>query len=169
MIPEWVSSSIVTFVLVGSVIAAATGAKANPDSSLVEHGRYVALAFSPDRVTNQFAADFRAGQSVYALISEDSNGFALVSTISAKKPDGNNFFKTHVRYSHSSSIRFEYPFTRFYMKESLAPQAETAYRSARRRTNTYVTVRVKMGLAVIEELYIEGIPVKEYLLQHSTP
>lgn len=44
MFPEQVSSAIVTFVLAGSVIAATTGAKANPDSSLVEQGRYVALA-----------------------------------------------------------------------------------------------------------------------------
>ena len=129
-------------------------------------GRYVALGFSSDSVTNDTPNEFTPGQSVYALITEDTNGFARVSAITAEKPTGNNFFKTHVRYSHRSSVRFEYPFTRFYMKETLAPQAETAYRDAIRRTNnapTYITVRVKMGLAVIEELYIEGTPVKEYL------
>jgi uncharacterized membrane-anchored protein len=131
-------------------------------------GRYVALGFPSDRVTNEFAADFNSGQSAYALITEDTNGFARVSAITADKPAGDNFFKTHVRYSRRSSVRFEYPFTRFYMKETLAPQAEKAYRDAIRRANsapTYITVRVKMGLAVIEELYIEGVPVKEYLKQ----
>ncbi|MGI9404114.1 MAG: c-type cytochrome [Hyphomicrobium sp.] len=45
MISEWVRAGIVgTFVLVGSIVANAIDAKADPDKSLVEHGRYVALA-----------------------------------------------------------------------------------------------------------------------------
>ncbi|MCK5711146.1 MAG: cytochrome c, partial [Hyphomicrobiaceae bacterium] len=45
MIPEWVRSCIIgTIILLGSTVANATDARADPDPSLVEHGRYLALA-----------------------------------------------------------------------------------------------------------------------------
>lgn len=45
MIPEWVGSCIIaTIILLGSTVANATDARADPDPSLVEHGRYLALA-----------------------------------------------------------------------------------------------------------------------------
>lgn len=137
-------------------------------------GRYVALAFTPDSVTTDNPADFTQGQSAYVQIAEGTNGFARVTGITVDKPAGNNFIEVRVRRTSGSTVRFTYPFNRYYMKETLAPQAETAYRTALRRTtnaSTYVTVRVNRGTAVIEDLYIEGIPVREYLEQsaESTP
>ncbi len=51
------------------------------------------------------------------------------------------------------------------MEEELAPEAEQAYQRAsiRGQQKAYVTVRVGHGEAVLEELYIEGKPIREYL------
>ena len=83
-------------------------------------GRYVALSFASDRVPVENTADFTPGRAVYAHITEDTNGFARVSTITVNKPEGDQFFKTHVRYTSGTSVRFDYPFSRYYMKETLA-------------------------------------------------
>jgi uncharacterized membrane-anchored protein len=131
-------------------------------------GRYVALDFIENSITVDTAADFIWGQTVYVQVSEDTNGFAHVTGITPDKPAGKNYIKVRVRRVRGSTVRFTYPFDRYYMKETQAPEAETAYRESTRRTGntpTYVTVRVKWGLAVIDELYIEGIPVREYLQQ----
>ena len=76
---------------------------------------------------------------------------------------------------YSGEVRLELPFDRYYMEETLAPEAERAYwdtiRRQRRREDdagppppqTFVTVRVKDGHAVLEELYIDDRPVREYL------
>jgi len=51
------------------------------------------------------------------------------------------------------------------MSEKAAPQAESAYRSHSRRGNqsAYVTVRVLDGFAVLDELYIDDVPITDFL------
>ncbi|MCX7044402.1 MAG: GDYXXLXY domain-containing protein [Candidatus Sumerlaeota bacterium] len=66
--------------------------------------------------------------------------------------------------SNKIVVTLDLPFDRFYMGETVAPHAETAYRqhSVRQQRDTYLTVRVKSGDAVIENLYIAGKPIGEY-------
>ena len=54
------------------------------------------------------------------------------------------------------------PFRRFYMTEKLAKEVD---RSLPRRgiRPAWVTVRVRHGLGVIEDLDIDGLPVREWL------
>jgi len=51
------------------------------------------------------------------------------------------------------------------MDEHAAPAAEAAYREHNRGEvrNVYVTVRVKDGNAVVEEFFISGMPIREFL------
>jgi hypothetical protein len=67
---------------------------------------------------------------------------------------------------------YNLPFTRFYMEETLAPRAEAAYsRHANRRDRTvddvYVSVRVKDGRGVIEDLFIKGRPIRDFLAKEA--
>ena len=82
----------------------------------------------------------------------------------------------------------EYPFNRYYLPEDIAPMAEKLYQETNRRENearaqdpqgwqeeqkarkarekarempTYAVVRVLNGVGVLEELYINGKPVRE--------
>jgi len=58
---------------------------------------------------------------------------------------------------------------RFYMAENKAPAAETAYRKHNLRTNQtcHVTVRVRGAQAVIENLFIDDKPIREWLRSHT--
>jgi hypothetical protein len=62
-------------------------------------------------------------------------------------------------------------FDRYYTDEHLAPAAERAYwqHSSGETREAYITVRVREGLAVLEELYIAGKPVREFVQQEAGP
>ncbi len=49
------------------------------------------------------------------------------------------------------------------MEESLAPKAEISYN--RNAKEAYVKVRVQNGMALIEELYVDNLPIREFVLQ----
>jgi hypothetical protein len=57
------------------------------------------------------------------------------------------------------------PFDKYWVTERDAPAAETAYRaqSQRDKRNAFVTVRVFRGDAALEQLYLNGLPLEEYL------
>jgi uncharacterized membrane-anchored protein len=70
-----------------------------------------------------------------------------------------------VNYLYGTNAYLQLPFDRYYMNESKAPQAESAYWSHSRRTNqaAYVSVRVLDGFAVLEDLYIDDTPIQDFL------
>lgn len=127
-------------------------------------GRYVSLRFPQQDDTVRFkwlpAMDFG---SVFISVKQGENDFAEIMDISRTQPDSANYFRAIVRYGS-----LEYPFNRFYMDEFAAPQAEIAYTETLRDNllDTYVTVRILNGQAVLEELYLNDMPVGEYLRTH---
>jgi len=131
-------------------------------------GRYVALRIESDSAPKPKNIEFDHGQRVYAHIIKDSQGFASFSIVTAKRPQGVDCLATTVRYGWSKDKVFlDMPFDRYYMEEGAAPAAERAYRQHSRRNSkdAYVTVRIKSGFAVLEELYIGGKPILEFLKQ----
>jgi uncharacterized membrane-anchored protein len=141
-------------------------------------GRYVAISvdLSGNTETNRWfgrnsvavtnAAAFERGQRVFALLEEGTNGFARVSALIPMRPRDADFIRTRVRWiSDASHVALDIPFDRYYMNEAKAPEAEQAYREHSRRTNqtAYVTVRVRSGFAVLEELYVDDKPIREFL------
>jgi uncharacterized membrane-anchored protein len=66
-------------------------------------------------------------------------------------------------------VRLQLPFDRYYAEEQLAPEIEQAYRANSRRgeQKAFIAVRVRKGRGVLEELYIEDLPVAEYLRQRA--
>lgn len=132
-------------------------------------GRYVALRLDDaSRVTVTNASTFEAGQRVYALIEEAADGFARISRIEADRPDGERYIKSRVHYAGGPDVMLKLPFDEFYMPEQLSPRAETAYQAHSRQgvQDAYITVRVLNGFAVIENLYIAGKPILEYLKEN---
>ena len=65
--------------------------------------------------------------------------------------------------ANADSAVLELPFDRYYMQESLAPEAESAYAERLRDERAWVTVRLHDGHAVLEELWIDDLPIREYL------
>ena len=128
-------------------------------------GRYVALGLDEHATTVSNAPKTFQYQKVYALVAQDTDGFARITAIALEKPVGGAYITARAGYTHSAGTQVFLPLTRFYMEESAAPQAEQAFRahSGVEHRDAYVSVRVHNGDAVIEDLYIDGKTMREYL------
>ena len=127
-------------------------------------GRYVDLRFKEMTAPILGNAQLHSGQTVYAMIAEDQDGYAFISGVSTSPLEGNSYVKTHISYVQDNNIaHFLLPFTRYYMQEELAPVVEKIYTESVSRSAATVSVRVKDGYGVLEELYIGDQSIYEYL------
>lgn len=132
-------------------------------------GKYIWLNFTNDGIP---VADttWNSGETVFAVLAEDSRGMAVVKSIHRQKPDGvEHYLKTTVEYvSHNPlEVHLDYPFDRFYMEESKAYPAEQAYAEASMDTSivTYALVNVKNGESVLKDVHINGVPIRDVVKQ----
>ncbi len=149
-------------------------------------GQYVQLDY---KVFNRgIVSDkkFNRNNWCYLSLATDTNGFSVVSAITDSKPTSGTFIRARVQWSteeyldkptpankyHREStgkwtIHLELPFSRYYMPEKSAPLAEDTYRRANRRTpgdeknKAAARVRVLKGMVVIEDIEINGKPIRE--------
>lgn len=134
-------------------------------------GKYVSLDFRESSFDVSGLKQLEGGQEVYVDIASDSAGFAKITAVNIHKENaGKNYIKTTVRYTgfegmNTTRIYIDWPFDRFYMEESKAPMAEKAYNESRADSNivSYALVKVKNGEAVIENFFINELPVDEYI------
>jgi len=137
-------------------------------------GRYVQLRYHSNVIKCDPAeiAGLERKDPVYALIGEDEQGFAELCGWSREKPTGGHYFKTRYRYTdttwHKESktrttngIRVDISFDRFYMDEAKAPLAERLARNSAQNSNCWANVRIHNGNALIEDVYAEGISLRE--------
>jgi uncharacterized membrane-anchored protein len=126
----------------------------------VFRGRYVALRF--DVETQEISPPPNASYSdkVFVTLKANAEGFAEIDQLFATKPAGDDFIEAHL-----SGKTVVLPFDKYWVTERDAPAAETAYRNLSRRgnQNAFVTVRVFRGDAAIEQLYLDNLPLAEYL------
>ena len=128
-------------------------------------GRYVALSIEGLDVPVPSGVELTRNQRVYVRIEEGEDGFAKLASITLDRPDGDAYVQARTAWPRSGTVRLRVPFDRYYMDEEDAPEAERAYRehSGRGKRDAYVAVRVKKGFAVIEELYVGGEPIGEFV------
>ncbi len=128
-------------------------------------GRYVALQMAQNSAPITGDEKFAFNQKVIAHLEEDDKGFARIVKVTSEQPAGDAHVQCRVSTITDSLVFLQFPFDRYYMDEEAAPAAEAAYFAYSRREvqDVYVTVRVKDGFAVVEELYIAGMPIKEFL------
>jgi uncharacterized membrane-anchored protein len=137
-------------------------------------GRYVHLWLEAAEVSLPRNEKIESRRKVFATVAVGTNGFAYFTAVSQQRPANTaDYVEAHSQWwSSDSKLNLELPFNAYFMDETLAPKAEEAYWENNRRgsnTNlpTYVTVRIKDGVAVTEELYIGGKPVREYLADQA--
>ena len=106
-------------------------------------GRYVAL---------QTEISLYSFDGPYAILRKDSNGYAIISKWQEQRPESEPYIK-------------DPQLSRYYMNETMAPQAEQLQRTLDPATNTiYLLVKVKNGNYVIQGLYVNDIPIEQYLI-----
>jgi len=128
-------------------------------------GRFVALQVFPNFGTLSKDEKLTANKKVFAHLGEDNDGFAKIITVSANRPVDRDYVTCRVNSLTDSLVYLQFPFDRYYMDAHAAPAAEAAYREHSRGEvrDVYVEVRVKDGNAVVEELFIAGMPIREFL------
>lgn len=137
-------------------------------------GRYVALDFEAARVNPLGVAQrYAAGERLYAPILVGADGYARLAAPLRRPPDSGDYLEVRVQWAGDGELGLRLPFDRYYLDERLAPQAERAYAQANRArpgadaptagVPTYALVRVRQGYALIEELYLEGRPLRALL------
>lgn len=134
-------------------------------------GRYVVLTFpietglTQDLENPEVINTLGRKEAIYALIDEDSDGFARIKGIQKQVPQGQKFVKVTNDYSYQEKYHIELPFDRYYAEESKAPKIESLLWTGPRDENRefYADVRLKNGDGVIAELFVDGTPILEYI------
>ncbi len=125
------------------------------------HGRYVAFSFKNLRAPRT-GDGLVLGQDAYGLLERDERGYAIVKGIQKARPEKGDFVRLTVTQLTEDQVSFKLPFERYYLEEGFSAEAEKAFRAAAGRESCIV-VRIKDGDAVVEDLYIENILLRDYL------
>ncbi|MEM6841874.1 MAG: GDYXXLXY domain-containing protein [Bacteroidota bacterium] len=132
-------------------------------------GRYITLNFQEIKVPVADLSDWKEGDDVYAVLGTDEEGFAIFTEALKSPPDADqDYLATQVEYmveNEEKGLLLILPFNRYYMEEFKAPAAEQAYRDAGNSTGreAYALVMIKEGEAVLKDVLIDGVPIREYV------
>lgn len=132
-------------------------------------GKYITLRFEAENFkTTDSLMDMR--QDVYVSVENDSEGYARVKEILKEEPEEGHYFKAKTGYLVSDELHLDFPFDRFYMEESKAPQAEVAYRKYSATDNpkpAYALVAIKDGETYLKDVIVDDKPIREYVMEQQ--
>ncbi len=127
-------------------------------------GKYITLSYNL-RTYKTKDTTIQRDQNVYLYLKKDSLGYAAIDTLSASELKGkNDYISVEVSWVGTDNVvNFNLPLDRFYMEETKAYDAEVLTRRASRDTlkTTYALVYVKKGAAVLADVLVNGVPVKD--------
>lgn len=136
-------------------------------------GRYVAIRFAADRAPVSDDFEVRHGKYVFVPIEIDSDGYAVLGRAKLEPPPRGAYLRLRAGVVSLDDegrrhVWVSMPFGRFYMDEDLAPEAERAvWGGPQGRREASVNVRIRNGVGVIEELYIDDLPIHDWLAEHA--
>jgi uncharacterized membrane-anchored protein len=136
------------------------------DPNDVFRGKYVQLRFTESFVNTDRALSVDEGQTVYITFHQDEEGFAIPLDVLFDEPSSDvdylAYENDYIRLA-DSIFYFQYPFDRFYMEESKAPEAELLYQDAVADTmqRAWATVTLHKGRAVLRDVMINGESISE--------
>lgn len=132
-------------------------------------GKYITLNFM-NNSTNTI--DWKSEQSVdgkaYIRFEVGPDGFARIAGIQNHASEKEPYLELpaeSIRGRYGKGIHVDFPFNRFYMEESKAPQAE---KELRRNLDgedleAYALVAMKDGKAILLDVYVNEISIKDFL------
>lgn len=136
-------------------------------------GKYITLRFEENHIEQLTDTNWVANQDIYVKLIRDKDGYAKIKEICKTEPsDTDDFVKSKVNYYsqyNEKVVYIDYPFERYYMEETKAPDAEIVYRESARDTlqNTYALVSVKKGQAVLKDVFINETSIKTIVAQQQ--
>lgn len=131
-------------------------------------GKYIRLRFKENKFQIEDVENWERNEKIYVVIKNTSNSYAKIVNVVKEKPSANTpYIKAKVDqvYDYNEDdkhIQIEYPFTRFYMEESKAKEAENlAQRNPNTNKKTYALVYVKNGKSVLNNVFVNNKPIKK--------
>lgn len=132
-------------------------------------GKFLRLNFQDNEIKVAPEPFWQAGESVFVQFGKDSLGFARIVNLTTTEPDRSqsDYLKTTIQNVYgtdSLTVFVEYPFDRYYINERMAEPLEKILAENLLDTTSlnYVTVRIRSGQAVLEEVYIDEISIPEW-------
>jgi uncharacterized membrane-anchored protein len=135
-------------------------------------GRYVAIRFALDRAPAPDGLELGRRQRVFVPLRRDSDGFDDFGAATLDRPASDAYLRltsggVYPDEDGVGRVWLSLPFDRYYMDEDLAPEAERAvWNGARGEREASVTVRVRNGVGVIEDLFIDDVPIHRWLAEN---
>lgn len=132
-------------------------------------GKYITLDYDINTIPTKDTTWLR-NEKIYVSIAKDADGFAKVANVSREKPESGDYVFTKVTYYYTDDLHINLPFDRYYMEENKAHDAEVAYRKYNSNPGkfkpAYAIVALKGGNAVLKDVIIDGMPIKEYVVKN---
>jgi uncharacterized membrane-anchored protein len=128
-------------------------------------GKYLSINVREHRFAVDSINDWKKGEEIYVSINSNTpDSMAVISNISRLKPGpGVDFILAKIGYVYNKSMNIEYPFDRYYMDESVIPEATVILAKAWVDTTqmSYIVVNAVDGKAVLNDVIISGKSIKE--------
>lgn len=108
-------------------------------------------------------------QKVYVTIGRDAEGLSYFDKVYETAPDNQDYITTKISYYTGGKVQLNIPenMNYYYLNKKTAPQVEEAIARTSQpdslRNRAFVDVRVHRGEVVVEQLYINDLPVQSYL------
>lgn len=131
-------------------------------------GKFIVLQYDINSFSSKDST-WQRHQDVYVYFKKDKLGFAEIHQISKTEIESHlDYVIAKVSYYDNPQdvLRFNLPFDRYYMQETKAKDAEKAHTKAMRDSlpdNTYALVFVKDGEFVLDNVFINDIPISNYV------
>lgn len=128
-------------------------------------GKYIVLNHTVRSFeTNENWSDYKG--KVYVYLKTDTTGFAAIKTVSRDPlPIPEDYVIAQSNYNYGKRVNFTLPFNRFYMNEHKAYDAERTMGLVQGDTTKicYGLVSIKNGTAVLRNVFIDDIPIQQYV------
>lgn len=137
-------------------------------------GRYVTVRSALDRAPVADDFDLKPGRWIFVPLQVDDEGFTVFGAVALDEPDTGAYLKlraggTFLNEDGARMVSLSVThFGRYYMNEKLAPEAERAVWGGNRgQREAFITVRVFNGTGVLEDLWVDGIPIHQWLTENA--
>lgn len=130
-------------------------------------GKYITLRYEENMIEIHGETDWSTRETIYLQFTADSAGFARIRDFSKEPPDDNDYLEakvsTVIKDGPLTQLYINYPFDRYYMEETKAQPAEQTYQESRQDSTqvAYALVSIKNGEAVLKDVMIDGMSIKE--------
>lgn len=131
-------------------------------------GRYLALQMQSVARSSDIPDGHTSGPlSCCVSIVVDEKGKAQFDHLSPEPPESGDWLNVEPLKWRDQN-HFYPPFDRFYLNEKLAPEAERILEEAFVRGRTELVVRVYRGFGCVEDLLVDGVPIRELAKKRLT-